>query len=192
MVVGQKKMPHFEVIDCVWRSKARWHLEEPESPDGTKSFTWTFTRCQPFEPRVPLCIRVQEQGDVVDFTFAAFNIPVLSPRALEVLSPTLTEFCEFTPVQIQDQSSGFAILNVLRAEDCVDEGASELMIWRATDHRADKVGQYRQITKLVLKSNLRVPPIFRLAKFKISLLVSDTEADLFRRHRLTGVVLEER
>lgn len=185
-------MPHFEIVDCVWRSTARWHLEEPESLAGAKSFTWTFTRCQQFEPRVPLRIRVQEAGTVVDFTLAAFNIPVLSPRAIEVLSPALAEFCEFIPVQVEDQPSGFAILNVLRAEDCVDEDASELMIWKATDHRADKAGQYRQISKLVLQPNLRVAPIFRLAKFKITLIVSGTVADLFRRHCLSGVVLEER
>jgi len=185
-------MSHYEIVDCVWRSKERWHLEEPESAEGAKPFTWTFTQCQPFEPRVPLRIRIQKEGSVVDFTLAAFEIPVLSPRGVFALAPALAEFCEFIPLEVEGQSSGFAILNVLRAEDCVDEAASELTIWKATDHRADKVGQYRQITKLVLKPHLQLPPIFRLSKFKTTLLVSGAVADLFRRHCLSGVVLEER
>ncbi len=185
-------MPHYEIVDRVWRGEARWHLEEPESVDGAKSFTWAFTRCQPFEPRVPLRFRIQEEGSVVDFTLAAFDIPVLSPRAVAALTPALTEFCEFIPVEIEGQPPGFAILNVLRAEDCVDERASELMVWKPTDHRPDKTGQYRQVTKLVLKPDLSVPPIFRLAKFKIKLLVSEAVAALFRRHDLSGVVLEAR
>ena len=185
-------MPHYEIVDCVWRGDERWHLEEPASLEGAKAFTWSFTRCRPFEPRVPLRIRVQEHGSIVDLTFAAFDIPVLSPRAVEILSSPLAEFCELVPVEVVGQPSGFAILNVLRAEDCVDERASELVIWKATDARPDKAGQYRQVTKLVLKPDLRLPPIFRLAKFKIMLLVSDAVAELFRRHHLSGVVLEER
>jgi hypothetical protein len=185
-------MSHYEIVDCVWRGEERWHLEEPASLDGAKTFTWSFTRCQPFALRVPLRIGIQEEGSVVDFTFAAFDIPVLSPRAVEILSSPLAEFCEFVPVEVVGQPSGFAILNVLRAEDCVDERASELVIWKPTDARPDKAGQYRQVTKLVLKPDLRVPPIFRLAKFKIKLLVSDAVAEVFRRHRLSGVVLEEK
>ena len=185
-------MPHYEIVDRVWRGEERWHLDEPTSPDGAKPFTWAFTRCQPFESQVPLRISVDEEGTIVDFTLAAFDIPVLSRRAVEVLSPSLSEFCEFIPVEVEGQSDGFCILNVLRAEDCVDESASELLIWKSTDHRADKAGQYRQITKLVLKRNLRVSPIFRLAKFQNKLLVSDVVADLFRRHELSGVILEER
>jgi hypothetical protein len=38
-----KEMPHYEIVDRVWRGEARWHLEEPESADGAKSFTWAFT-----------------------------------------------------------------------------------------------------------------------------------------------------
>jgi hypothetical protein len=185
-------MPHHEIVDCVWRGEGRWHLDEPESHDGAKSFTWSFTRCVLFEPRVPLRLSIQEAGPLVDFTLAAFDIPVLSPRAVEALSPILAEFCEFIPIEVEGQPPGFAILNVLRAEDCVDEAASELQIWDASDGRPEKVGQYRQITKLVLKPEVRVAPIFRVARFKIKLIVSDDVAELFSRHHLSGVVLEAR
>lgn len=185
-------MPYFEIVDFAWRREERWHLREPASHDGKKEFTWSFTRCEPFKPRIPLRIGIRNDGAVVDFTLADFEIPVLSPRAVEILSSQLAEFCEFIPVDIIGQPSGFAILNILRSEDCVDESASELLIWKPTDARPDKAGQYRQVSRLVLKSDFRGPPIFRLAKFKMKVLVSDSIAELFRRQHLSGVSLEER
>lgn len=185
-------MAYCEIVDCVWRGEERWHLDKPESLNGAKSYTEAFTKCEPFAPRVPLRIRPRVPGRAVDFTFAAFDVPVLSPQAASVLIPVLAEFCEFIPVQVEGRPPGYVILNVLRSEDCVDEEASELMVWKETDHRPELAGQYRQVTKLVLKQGLRLPPIFRLAKFDVMLFVSNSVAALFKCHRLSGVVLEER
>ena len=172
----------------VWHNEARWHLREPETLDGARPFTWAFTRCVPFEPRVALRARSRSEGTPVDFTLADFDIPILSPKAVDVLAPLVGEFCEFIPVDVEGQEQRYSILNIFPEEDCAHEQASDLLLWRRGDGRDDLIGGYRQVTRLVIRRGLQLPPIFRLSKFHIRILVDQRVAAYFGPDGLTGVI----
>src|SRR5262245_26606916 len=107
-------MAYYELVDCVWRSEERWHLDVVIDQEGG-DLTWAFCACVPFAHKSDLRTRAYEEGPPVDFTIAGLATPILSPRAVTVLRPVLTEFCEFIPVQVEEHPPGYSILNVLRA-----------------------------------------------------------------------------
>ena len=80
------------------------------------------------------------------------------------------------------------MVNVLDVRACVAEGESEYLKWREEDGRPDKIGQYRQFTRLVIDPSRAVGArLFRIDGWRIALIASRELVLAFKQARVSGV-----
>jgi hypothetical protein len=95
---------------------------------------------------------------------------------------------QFFPAIVDGYPGKYSIVNFTQLRKCIDELQSEFIKWTKDDHRADKAGEYRQVTRLVIDPALVGDThIFRPWGWKVVLIVSERIRELFVRHRITGV-----
>jgi hypothetical protein len=83
--------------------------------------------------------------------------------------------------------------SVLPVIECLDERRSEFSQWTANDHRPDKVGQYRMVTRLRIVTASLAPDahILRIAGLQIALVVSETIKSAMERSGCVGAKFVE-
>jgi hypothetical protein len=151
----------------------RWHLRAPETEDGRELDARDFLSCKRYDGPIPLRVQLRRSGQPLQFTFADFDMPIVSQEVHHCLAKFDGDWIQLIPVIIEDVSDSYWILNVLQRRECVDEERSEFMKWKADDARPDKTGQYRMFAKLVLnKEQTSDAPIFRIDGWKTALIVS--------------------
>ena len=178
---------HYKLIDAAG-TPDRWWLGTPYDLDGNEVDPDSFGWAQRLNPRLPLSISLRYDGIPMDFTFADFGVPVVNLRTRHILEEfALSEFQTF-PATIEGCPGDYFAVNFLDVRKCVDESQSEFLKWTEADNRPDKLGKFRQITKL------RIDPvragdadIFRLEDFKVILIVSERLQRAFTQADITGV-----
>lgn len=177
---------YFLLIDDLEREH-RWFLGSPSDHTGRSVEPDLFTGGRELSgvPQ-PLHIGLRRGGDPLDWTFADFDMPVVSATVLALLQPfsariqAISAFVEGAP--------SFYVLNVLDVRDCLDESGSEFLRWRAEDGRPDRTGQYRQVSRLRIDSARATDSqLFRLKGYEIALIVSETIKRQFEQHAVSGV-----
>jgi hypothetical protein len=153
--------------------KARWFLDEPCGQEGQVIDAREFTQGSPYHGPKPVLVPVGQLGNIVNFNFAAFDMPVVSERVAHIIHTYAMGNVQSFPVMIDNAKGRFEIINVLTRIQCLDEQLSETLKWKPEDGRPDKVGQFRMVT------NLRIDPecchsahIFRVEGWEIALIVS--------------------
>lgn len=149
----------------------RWFLGEPRTKEGGIIDARKFTQGTRYDGPAPVTVPVGQQGEVVCFNLAAFDMPIVSESVARIIWSHAAPNVQSFPVTIDRH--GFEIINVTANIDCIDEAASQIVKWKPEDGRPDKVGCYRMIT------NLRINPlacadysILRIKGWEIALIVS--------------------
>ncbi|MFP2910653.1 hypothetical protein ACLESD_37555 [Pyxidicoccus sp. 3LFB2] len=174
----------FELTDDM-SVRGRWSLGVPTDEQGREvEDPWVFTEgapvASPGRPRFPVVI----PGKALDFSRAAFAIPVVHLRVATHLAKLAPADVQLVPATIPGQPDEFRILVASQLVRCIDDMASaEVEIWREADGRPEKVGRYRKV------AGMRIDPakvgdtkVFRAWGWSVSLIVSEEV-----RHALEGL-----
>jgi hypothetical protein len=142
--------------------------------------------------RFPLHIRLRNQGMALDFTFASFDMPVVSGAVAHLLLSIDPNSIQMLPVSIEGRRDDYYIVNVTSRLACIDEERSDLEKWTGADSRPEKIGQPKAIYQLVIDP--QVPGgrhLFRVAGWEIALIASDEVKKAFENAHVTGVNFDE-
>ncbi|WP_164020298.1 hypothetical protein [Pyxidicoccus trucidator] len=184
---------YFKLSDDM-AAKGRWLLGAPTDLKGFEvEEWWIFTDGVPVPNRGPLKFPVDVPGRALDFSLAAFGIPVIHVRVASLLAQLAPSDVQILPVEIQGQPDEFCILVATKLIRCIDDAACrEVERWTPEDERPEKVGQYRDI------SGLRIDPlkvgeakVFRLWGWSIALVVSEEIKAALDRIGATGTKFTE-
>jgi hypothetical protein len=174
-----------------FREPVRWYLNVPNCTDG-QDLTWSFNSSKSFGQITPLFTGIQQEGRRVDFTLGAFEIPILNRAAMSIFQTFAGECVEFIPTKIEGERDDYFIMNILAKADCLDERASLIEWWKAEDGRPDRIGTYRMLAREVHDCNITaLPPIFRLSKFSVRIMVRDDLRRAIDDAGLTGLICKE-
>jgi len=167
----------------------RWYLEEPRFKEVDDFDFWPLIAGVKVEAVGGLRVPIQEDGPVLPFTFAAFDIPVVRNDIIGRMSSVDPQGVDSLPCLIPGSSGDYSILIVPRLVECVDEQRSHCTRWTAADGRPDKVGQYRMIVDLRIRGSA-VPAgidIFRVSGWNVALIVSERMRSAIEAVDATGL-----
>jgi hypothetical protein len=185
-------MPKFFKIQDDVEVPGRWWLGSPRDSYGKEVNPDSLTKAQSLSLTTPLSITLQHEGVPLDFTFGAFEMPVLNYRTLKLLDEFAAGTFQSFSVCIENHVGNYAAVNFLQVRKCLDEIQSEFIKWTKKDHRADKAGQYRQVTKLRINPTLIGDcDVFRLWGWDTTLIVSERIHRAFIDHKISGVCFIE-
>lgn len=170
------------------RSQTRWHLGSPLTENGEEIDPWQFFEGRLLNlgvtPRLPLDV----PGRPLDFCWAAFSIPVVHQRFVDLFHRLGAQDVQFIPIQVEAHTEPYFILNSLRVIRCIDDArCTEVEYWQPEDGQPEKLGEYRFI------SGLRVDPakvgdarVFRTWGWSIALVVSEELKHAIEAESLSG------
>lgn len=170
----------------------RWFLKGPIDQHGNRIKGEVFRVAQHVEVETPLFIPIRRLGDRLDWTFADFDMPVLSKSTAEVLSEILGSKSHMYEAHVEGCDEGcdeaYYIFNASSCVSCVDERKSEFIKWTPEDGIPSKVGLYRQMSRLIVDPNqIRGEDIFRVKGWRIALIASEVVKERFEQHNVTGI-----
>jgi hypothetical protein len=181
-------MKYFELLDDVTIPN-RWHLGEITSKGGVEPRLRAGIR---FDHKDVLRVTVSRPGRVLDFCMTSFAVPVAASGLAYAINAVAGSNLQCVPIDIAGQPEMMA-LNAVRVVRCLDENFSEFIKWTVQDHRADLAGQYKQVTKLRLKSEL-IPSdahFFRIDGWLVALIVSNAVKEAMERAGSLGAKFKE-
>jgi hypothetical protein len=170
------------------RSHTRWHLGAPVDEQGQEVDPWQFKKGNVIEfgfvPRFPLDI----PGDPLECCWAAFSIPVVHVRVVQLFERLGVRDVQFIPAQVEEHPGPYFILNALRIIRCIDDArCEEVRYWKPEDNRPDKLGQYRVV------AGMRINPkqvgdahVFRPWGWRVALIVSEHLKEGMEEEGITG------
>ncbi len=171
--------------------RGQWFLGVPVGLSGKMTNPHAFTAGKRVVPDEQLVVPVSHPGHSLDFSFAAFDVPVVTERTAELLGRMCPKSIQRLPVTVESQEERFEILNFLTAVDCIDELRTKGTKWTLADGEPDKVGQYRMITELrVIPAETEYSCAFRVAGWEVALVVSGDVKAALEAANITGLAYE--
>ncbi|WP_307733024.1 imm11 family protein [Stigmatella ashevillensis] len=140
-------MQYFDLFDDVYFT-GRWELGKLIDPQESKEvWPWLLMRGKPVHfPKNPVG-PVRASGRPLDFSHAAFGIPVVHARVASIFTELAPTDVQLIPVNIQGQSDPYFILNIVRIVKCIDDKASEeVRYWTEEDELPEKTGTYSSVS----------------------------------------------
>jgi hypothetical protein len=166
-----------------------WFLGQPVSYSGEAIDPRRFTACQRFGPvDQPLRLPIQRTGRAARLTFGSFDMPIVDRALGAAFSATAGDDVELVPAITKDGTQ-LSIANVLSCLDCIDESKTVGEKWAESHGRPDRVGRYRTILHLFVDPRRANHEIFRVAGWKIALVVSDNFAHATGLAAIEGIRL---
>ena len=167
----------------------RWYLQSPVNGLGEALDPRSFMTGEPVKVVAPLRIAMRRVGEPLSFTLADFDLPVIRTEVAAEIAAVAPRHVQRIPISVNEIGGGFEILNVLRVVDALDHRRSKITYWQPEDGRPDKVGLPKMVIDLAVDPALvGTAAIFRLANWRIALIVSETVADVLAA--LPGVQLQ--
>ncbi|MGH9438093.1 MAG: imm11 family protein [Terriglobia bacterium] len=166
-----------------------WFLDNLSTTDGKVLDAREFT-CGKLHDSLPaMTLGITSGSEPADFSFGEFMLQVVNARTAKILTKiALPDELQMFPVKVQQRQGHYLILNIVKVINCVDENESEFIKWTKRDHRADKAGQYRQISRLrILSDKAFGAQIFRLWGYKVVTVISAKLKTAFERAGVTGI-----
>ena len=180
-------MKYYEMRDDV-EAPRRWWLGVPHDALGSDVNPDIFTLAEGISASVPFTIPVRRDGASLDFTFGPLDLPIVNRRTYRLLQELTSGCCQFFPAHVENHAGDYALVNFLLCRKSMDESRSVFLKWTEQDHRADKTGQYRQVTKLIIDpARTGSAAIFRLWGWRVSVIVSENIQQAFLSNKITGV-----
>ena len=136
----------------------------------------------------PLRYLIEGEGPPLDFTLAAWNVPVVTTQVAQMLVGVAGNDIQTIPVAIGPFIDKHMIVNVVRTIECIDRERSVIDWYPDDEKNPDLAGTPFAIGKLVIDPR-RVADchIFRLHEYPVKVLVSDTVKQMFEEARITGI-----
>lgn len=184
---------YFDLADDLYLP-GRWELGHPLDQDGHPlEDPWQFRLGGPTRFEGLVRIPVKRPGTPLDFSHAAFSIPIVHVRVASLLAEMAPNDVELIPVRIDGHPEQFCILNATRLIPCIDDHASgEVRYWRPEDGRPEKTGQYRAVYRMRIEpSKVGDAKVFRTWGWTVALLVSEELKAALERMGATGVKFKE-
>jgi hypothetical protein len=163
-------MRFYRLVDYMDVPK-RWYLDGVRDARGREL---DLTRGRPCS-KDGLTVPLKHPGIDLDFSSTLEMEPIMRRTLADAVKRIAREDVQQIPVAIRGHS-GFDVVNVVRVVDCLDETRSKFIKWVEEDGRADRLGQYRQVTRLYVDRS-RVPNdanVFRIAGWVVAMVVSET------------------
>lgn len=198
-LLPKREMRYYRVLADNQQYPDRWFLGEPLTANGKEIDAREFCYARVYTGPAPAVLPVTHQGPRVAFLLAAFDMPVVSTEVADILQSIAPADIQRFPVMVDPDIAGYEIIDCKRARrpgylpdmelniagyeivnavhqlKCVDEARSVFRKWGPQDHRSDKIGQYREIAKLVIDpARTEGRQIFRLWGSLVELIVSET------------------
>ena len=186
-------MRYFDLADDI-SLPGRWELGQPlDQNDHQLEDPWQFRVGEPARFQGPVHIPVKRPGTPLDFSHAAFSIPIVHGRVASLLSEMAPNDVEFIPVRVDGHPDQFRILNATRLIQCIDDNASgEVRYWRPEDGRPEKTGQYRAVYRMRIDpSKVGETRVFRTRGWTVALIVSEEIKKALEHMGATGVKFKE-
>lgn len=182
-------MPSYFRLRDDMKAPGRWVLGAPLDPTGGEIDPWQFEKGKPLElgftPGFPLLV----QGRPLEFSCAAFGIPVVHGRSVQLFERlNLQQEVRFIPVRVADFLEPNFILNTLRTVRCIDEVRSQdIEHWRPEHGEPDRVGEYRAVHGLkVDPTKIGDARIFRTWGWSTALIIAEDIKQALETEGLTG------
>jgi hypothetical protein len=100
-----------------------WYLDDLITNSGEVLFGDELQCCRTF-PSEPLTVTLKHDGTPLDFSFTLAHVPVVNSRVANILSEMAGADVQLIPAQVKGHSGEYAVVNVLRSEDCIIEDRS--------------------------------------------------------------------
>ncbi|NVJ21872.1 MULTISPECIES: imm11 family protein [Myxococcus] len=177
----------FKLTDDVYLA-GRWELGHPLDQEGQKiEDPWRFRSGHPTESTERIQIPVKHPGKPLDYSHAAFSLPVIHAKAAPLFTALAPDDVQLFPVELDSPEQHF-ILNATRLVKCIDDTASEeVRYWTPEDGLPEKVGTYASV------AGMRIDPIqvgsakvFRTWGWTVALVVSEEIKEAMERAGITG------
>lgn len=173
----------------------QWFVDTPTNHCGDEWAFWRLLEGITLEgdDLLPWRAKVKQPGQKLAFSFAGFDVPLVTAEIANRLAPVLGGQAQFPRLSIEGESSEHHILVATQTLRCVDEELSIFTKWGADDQRPDKHGEYRMFSRLRLDP-AHVPPeatIFRVWGWKQALIVTDPVMRLLKSWVPTGLIYQE-
>ena len=184
---------YFDLSDDVYLP-GRWELGKLIDPQGgNEVWPWLLKKGEPARFSARLVAPVRTPGRPLDFSHAAFGIPVIHARVAPLFAELAPKDVQLIPVNIQGQSDPYFILNVIHVVKCIDDNAStEVRYWTEEDGLPEKIGKYSSV------SGMRIDPtkvgdakVFRTWGWHVALIVSEDIKGALERIGATGTTFKE-
>jgi hypothetical protein len=165
----------------------RWSLGSPFREPGERIDPRTFTRGAPSEWTEALFVKPSVEGTPLDFTFAAFDMPVATRELAERLQQLSPDEIQLFPIRVIGSDQEHRIVNFTQIVSCLNEARTHVEFWSEKDGRPDKIGQYSLVSEIhVDPTKIGNHKIFRLGGWKIAVICSQEVKDLFEQYEATG------
>jgi len=137
----------------------------------------------------PLRVSLSRAGQPLDFTFAAFDLPVVTTRVAMLLARIAGTDIQRIPVLVELNEQNYEIINLTSRIDCIDAERSEIMWWDNNNNiRPDLAGTPQMITKLVIDpTRIGSRHLFRIEGWQMVIIVSSVVKKAFEDARVSGV-----
>jgi hypothetical protein len=136
----------------------------------------------------PLRVSLRRKGKPLDFTFADFDMPVVTERVAVFLSSIDHTSLQRLPVHVGSLQEKYEIVNVVSCLPCIDPVRSMITWWTDADERPDKIGSPRMITDLRIdRTRVHNCHVFRPEGWLVALIVSDVVKHAFEEAQVSGV-----
>lgn len=181
---------YFRIVDQ-GEFPGRWHLGAPSAMTGEPLDARVFTSATQFTGQAPVVVGVRSSGARLEFTLADFDMPVVSSSVAAQLQALASDELQLVPATIAGIDGDYFVLNVLGVAPCLDEEASRVSRWQASDQRLDKLGQYRSVAEVrVDATRAGNHKLFRIQGWKIALIASREVRHELLGAEVTGVRFE--
>lgn len=184
---------YFELSEDVY-ALGRWTLGHPLDSSGHPlEDPWQFRVGTPARFKERVRIPIDHAGKPLDFSHAAFSIPIVHARVAALFTSLAPRDVELIPVELDSQPEQHFILNAIHTMKCIDDGASEqVQYWTEEDGLPEKVGTYFSV------AGMRIDPtkvgdarIFRPWGWTVALIVSEDIQRALERAGVTGTRFKE-
>ncbi|MGI8982210.1 MAG: imm11 family protein [Pirellulaceae bacterium] len=144
------------------------------------------------EVQPPLIVTVRSGVRPLDFTYASFDMPIVTANVAAILAAAGGLDIQRFPVLVDGQQGRHEIINVVSRVRCIDAERSDVMWWTEVDKRPDKMGTAKMITNLTIDPRrVGKQQIFRPEEWDVAIIVSDVIRKSLERENVSGVTFRE-
>ncbi|MFP2899834.1 imm11 family protein [Corallococcus sp. 4LFB] len=183
----------FKLTDDVYLS-GRWELGHPLDQEGRKlEDPWQFRIGQRAHPDGHIRIPIKISGTPLDYSHAAFSIPVVHARVASLFTELAPDDVQLIPVEIDSQPAQHFILNATRRVKCIDDATcEEVRYWTPEDGMPEKVGTYSSVSGMRIDTaKVGEAKVFRTWGWTVALIVSEELKEALERAGISGVKFKD-
>ncbi|WP_308809775.1 imm11 family protein [Archangium lansingense] len=191
------QMKYYKIYDDVY-IPGRWHLRMPLFSDSKREGereeerelfdVWRFKEGRVLEIERPIRLSMKPAGVALEFSHA-MGVPIVHRRVVSLFERLgLQKEVQFIPVEVEDQTEPWFILNALRVIRCIDDArCEEVLYWGPEDGEPDRVGEYQNVRGLrVDPEKVESANIFRPWGWQVVLIVSEHVKQAMESEGITG------